>query len=269
MFKAIGRFFRALGYLFTGRIDKFTSTLRSNPAVMAATFDGIISDKKNRINAYKDAIATMMSQQENRKNKLEQLTSEVQKLERLKAGAIAAAKKIVAQHGDTAAAQSDPSYAKHQSAYKDFSSTLSEKEQRVIELENQINQSNDLVNNHKRQIEGLLRDLETVKNEKSETIADVISSKEQQKINDMLTGISEDRTGEELGRMREMRNKAKANAQISSEISGLDAKKQESDYLDTLEGEAANDEFAAALGISDTPARVKATANVAETQLPE
>ena len=46
MFKAIGRYFRALGYLFTGQIDSARKVLNQNPAVVQATFDRIIEEKK-------------------------------------------------------------------------------------------------------------------------------------------------------------------------------------------------------------------------------
>ena len=47
MFRAIGRYFRALGYLVTGRIDKARQTLMANPNVMRATYDQVIHDKTN------------------------------------------------------------------------------------------------------------------------------------------------------------------------------------------------------------------------------
>ena len=60
MFKAIGKYFRALGYLLTGRINKMSETLRQDPNVMAASYDKIIDDKKASINQYKDAIGKML-----------------------------------------------------------------------------------------------------------------------------------------------------------------------------------------------------------------
>jgi len=53
-----------------------------------------------------------------------------------------------------------------------------------------------------------------------------------QKIADMFTGISEDRTTQELERMREVRTRAKAGARISTELAGMDAKKSENEFLE-------------------------------------
>ena len=57
MFRAIGRYFRALGYLLTGRVDQARRAVSTNPAVVQATFDNIIQEKKKRLSQYKDASA--------------------------------------------------------------------------------------------------------------------------------------------------------------------------------------------------------------------
>ena len=66
----------------------------------------------------------------------------------------------------------------------------------------------------------------------------------------MMTGLSEDRTGEELRELRELRNKAKANARISREVAGLDTKKAEDDFLAYAQADAAEDEFDALIGLA-------------------
>ena len=64
MFRAIGRYLRAFGYLITGRIDAARQELSRNPYVVQATFDRIIQEKRNRIQQYKDAVSRMIAQQE-------------------------------------------------------------------------------------------------------------------------------------------------------------------------------------------------------------
>ena len=111
MFKAIGRYFRALGYLLTGRIDQARKTLELNPNVMRATYDQVIRDKKRRIHQYRDAVAGMISQEEKKKANLKTLTGEIEKIERLKEGAAAMARKVVARHdGNAEAIKQDPEY---------------------------------------------------------------------------------------------------------------------------------------------------------------
>ena len=83
MFGAIGKYIRAFGYLITFRINKASETLRMNPGVMSANYDRIIQEKRGRINQYKDAIASMITQEESKKQKLSALTAEIQKLEKI------------------------------------------------------------------------------------------------------------------------------------------------------------------------------------------
>ena len=95
MFRAIGKYFRALGYLVTGRIDKARKTLSTNPHVVQATYDRVVREKKARIQQYKDAVAKMIAQQEKKAHKLKTLTDDVNKLSRLKEGAAAKARILV------------------------------------------------------------------------------------------------------------------------------------------------------------------------------
>jgi hypothetical protein len=92
MFKAIGKYFRAVYYLMTFRVDKASETLRMNPGVMSANYDRIISEKKQRLNQYKDAVSAMIAQEESKKDKLRSITEEIGKLEKLRSGAAAKAR---------------------------------------------------------------------------------------------------------------------------------------------------------------------------------
>ena len=57
MFKAVGRWIKAIGYLLTGQIDSARKTLDTNPHVIRAKFDEIARDKTARIHQYKQAVA--------------------------------------------------------------------------------------------------------------------------------------------------------------------------------------------------------------------
>lgn len=268
MFRAIGRFFRAIGYLFTGKVDSAADSISNNPTVISATYDKVIQDKKKRLNEYKDAISAMIAQEESKKDKLSTLTEEVQKLEKLKAGAAARAKQLVEKyHGDVEAVKNDPEYLKCQSAFKDFSSTLAEKQQRALELEEDLKTLMKNVNGHKAQIQTLMRELDKIKEEKHDAVADILSATEEKQIADMVNGISNDKTNEELHRLREMRQKAAANARISRELAGMDSKKAESEFLEYAQKSAADDEFDALIGLSAKKESSESTA--AETKIPE
>jgi phage shock protein A len=269
MFRAIGRYFRALGYLMVGKVDRARQALSTNPDVVRATFDRVIQEKKNRIQQYKDAVGAMITQEEKKKSTLARLTEEVQRLQKLRDGAAAMARKVVERHnGDTEAVKSDPEYVKCQAAYKDFTSTLEEKEERCREIENDLKELTTTISGHKTQLESLLRDLEKIKEEKHSTVADMMTAKEEKEISDMLVGISNDRTSEELQEMRDIRERSKATARVSREIAGTDAKRSESEFLEYATKTVANDEFDALIGLSKKES--EATSETADkTRIPE
>jgi len=251
MFKAIGKYFRATWYLMTFRVDKASETLRMNPGVISANYDRVISEKRSRLNQYKDAIAAMIAQEESKKSSLRSLTTEIENLEKLRTGAAAKAKRLVEKYnGDNEAVKADPEYLKCQAAFKDFSSTLVEKRKRAEELDGDLKQLVANVSGHKTQIQSLMRDLEKLKEEKHDAVAEVLSAKEEKQIADMMTGLTNDRTSEELRELREMRSKAKAGARISRELAGMDATKMEADFLEYAQSSEADDEFDALIGLS-------------------
>jgi chromosome segregation ATPase len=267
MFRAIGRWLRAIGYLLTGRINKASETLRNNPTVIAATYDEVIRSKTQQINQYKDAIGKMVAQQEDKKAKLRQLTEDIQKLEKLKAGAASKAKALAQKLGSKEACEKDPEFVRCQSAFRDFSSTLEEKESHAKDLEQEIEDRGTHIANHETQIKSVLRDLDKIKEEKHDTVADVIAAKQEQEIGDMLSGLGEDRTAQELGELRELRKAAKAKAKVSTKLAGLDSKREEAEFLASVESSEANKEFDALIGFSDT--KEKQPAATVEHKLPE
>lgn len=255
MLGAIGRYLRALGYLVTGRIDSARRELSSNPYVVQATFDRIIAEKKARIAQYKDAVARLIAQQEQKAARVKQLTEDVNRLEQLKEGAAAKARSVVAQLKAQGLSQeqikTNEEYLKCMTAYNDFTSTAKEKSDHIAELEADVKQLGEGISGHKVQLQSLLRDIEKLKEESAATVADVITAKEEREIADMISGISQDRTGKELEELRDLRQQVKANARISREMAGTDTKMQEAEFLEYARTHVATSEFDKLIGLAD------------------
>ncbi len=270
MFNALSRLFRAVKYLFTGKVDEAADALSTNPTVISANYDRIVEEKRKRLNQYVDAVGAMIAQEENKKAKLTQLTEEIQKLEKLKSGAAARAKQLVDKYnGDANAVKNDPEYAKCQAAFKDFSSTLAEKQQRASELDEDMKQLATNVTNHKNQIQSLMRELDKLKEEKHDAVAEILSAKEEKQIADMVNGISNDKTAADLQRLREMRQKASASARVSREVAGLDSKRAESEFMEYAQQAASDDEFDALIGLSKDKDQTANDSPVRDTKIPE
>ncbi len=250
MFRAIGRLFRAIGYLFTGRIDEARKALMLNPHVMQANYDEIIRSKTVSLGTYKTAVAGLISQQELKIEKLKNSTVEINKLEQLKAGAAAKAKSVVASHnGNIEATKNDAEYVKCQAAYKDFSSTLDEKQKMVTELENDVRNLETTIQTHKNSMTTLLREIDRIKSEKYEAVSEVVASKQEKEIADMISGISEDKTSKELHDLREARRVARADARVSREVAGVTAKQSEDEFLSYAQSATSDNEFDKMIGL--------------------
>lgn len=241
------RFFRAIWYTLTGRAHEQADKLMENPEAVRGAFERIISDKMDNIQQYKQAIAQLIALVEKKKGSLKGLTEDVEKLEKLKTGAIQKAKATAAELQQQGVADEEikqnAEYVKCVTAYQDFNSTLEEKNARITELEVDIEDSQDKIDAHKNQISQIHRDLDKIKEEQSETVGDLIIAKQQEEIADLMSGISTDGTSEELSRMREIREKAKGRSIVAQELAGTDTRAEEEEFLAAAQSTAASDEF--------------------------
>ena len=108
--------------------------------------------------------------------------------------------------------------------------------------------------------------------EATEAVAEVITAKEETELADMLSGISQDQTSQELQEMRELRQNVRAKARISREMAGTDTKAQEAEFIEYARSVGANDEFEQLIGLADdfdsAPAASVADTGDTETRLP-
>jgi uncharacterized coiled-coil protein SlyX len=276
MFKAITRWFKAVGYLLTGQIDSARKVIDTNPHVIKAKYDEIVRDKISRIHQYKQAVAGLIAQEEKKIAKVKTLSEDVANLERLKAGALAKAKQTVESLKNSGKTQeqihADEDYKRCLAAFNDFSSTLAEKQDRITELEQDIADYRKNISDHKVQLQQLLRDVEKVKSEAADTVADVITSKQEKELAETLAGIAQDGTAEELQNLRDMRQELKAEAKVTRELAGTDTKAQEAEFLEYARQSQSTSEFDALIGLaSETEEKSKPSGKTGkkDTSLPE
>ena len=241
------RFFKAIWYTLTGRAHESADRMMENPEAVRGAYEDIVNDKKGNIQRYKQAIGQLIALVEQKKSAVKSLTDEVDRLEELKAGAIAKAQQTAAALQGEGLTQEETKqhaeYTRCVTAYQDFNSNLQEKTGRITELENEIEGAQADIESHKLQITNLHRDLDKIKTEQSEAVADLITAREQEEIADMLSGISTDGTSAELTRMREIREKAKARSKVAQELAGTDSKSEEEEFLTAARSSATSNEF--------------------------
>lgn len=253
---AIGRLFRAIGFLFTGNIDAFSNTLRRNPYAVQATFEDILKEKSSSIKQMMSAMALQMGRNEQQKLKLKEQGEKLAKTQRLKQGAAAKAKKIVAQLRDSGLndeqIKANPEYLAAQAQFSDFTSSEGSINEYIAELEGDIKERGEKIEGNKIKLQHMKRDYDKIKGEAGDTVADMISAQEEAEINRVFAGIEQDGSGAELQRMRELRHQVLAEAKISSELAGTDTLVQEAELLHYARNSEGTKEFEELVGLSSS-----------------
>ena len=242
MLKAISRWFSAVIAIFNGKVDSASEKLRSDPSAIKAEYTKVIEEKKNRLNTYKEAVGKIIAQKTQKMERLKTLTEEIEKFRKLESGAKAKAQKV-ASGRIKSEVEADPEYLRCRQAFADFSSTRNEKESHAEELDVDIKSLDERVADHKRNMETLVRELDKIKVEQHDAVAEIISAKEEQAIADTLSGISDDESANSLNNLREIRRNVKGQAEIAKQLSGLDNAKNEAEFLAEMQNSEANSEF--------------------------
>ena len=279
MFRAIGRWFRSLMHFVSGRVDNSRRALDTDPHAMRSQYDAVIREKTERIQQYKQAVAGLVHQQESKMAKAKELAKEVQRLEELKAGALAKAQSVVAKLTAAGASKdaihADADYQTCLGAYNDFSSTIAEKKARMGDHEGDVAEYGKRIKEHQVQLKELVREIEKLQAERSEAVADVISAKQERALADSLSGIAtNDGTADKLAELRSLRGELRAEARVSKELAGTEAKSQEADFLEYARKNANTSEFDKLIGLAsaaDAPVAAPAAseAKQAAQKLPE
>jgi len=257
MFSAIGRFFKAIGYLLTGRLDAKTKGLDEDPSVVRARYDELITRKRQAILQVRNAVAGVIRNVERKRGELQATNEDIAQKERLMNGAKAMAAKL-AKGRTREEAQQDMEFVKCMKAYQDFKSSLDILRQRREGLELDIEQTEKDAKGYEVQLQGLHRELQELTDERERSVADVAMARETRAASEALAGIGNDGTADDLRRLRETVAQAKAEAQVTSRMAGTDTARQEAEFLEMAGGIEAENEFLDGIFGAEKPAEVAA-----------
>ena len=193
------------------QLNEQEDRLIDNPEVIREAYEDIIRDKQGNIQRYKQAIGQLIALIEQKKSSLKKLNDDINKLEQVKEDAITKSKEAAVELKGAGLVDEEiknhPKYKGYIYSYNDFHSSIEEKQTRITKLEQEIQRAQNDIEEHKNSITALHRDLEKTKTEQSEAVADFITAREQEDINNMLSGISTEDVSEELRRIREIRER--------------------------------------------------------------
>jgi hypothetical protein len=258
----VARFFRALGWLFSLGFLKQAKKIEDKPEIFAMRYDEVIQGKAKAAQLIKNSLGGLIGQQESFKARLRDVTKEIMDLNTDKEGAEALMEERVKflrskGKGDEEILK-DSEFVQLQAAYNDAASTIEAKNLNVTDLETTINNLQEQIDNVTIQGQDLKREVERIKSEKHEAVASVTASKELDKVNEALAGISTTGTDNELAELREMRRTADGRAKASARLAGTDVSIQRDKLRKAAQGRVANKELLGKLGLKvSTPAALE------------
>ncbi len=215
-FSAIARLFRTVFGLAEGGTQRATdSLLTSSPDAIRNQFRKTQEDSIRDYNEMKSAVAELLTIRNSRAHDIEVMHKESDLLQSKMNGAIELYKKT----------QDEALRAK----YGELAEKRTALETKIDEFEVEVTKQKSLIEQYKSKLGKLQSSIEDLKREEAETVADIISSRKINELNSKLQGLSTDTQTKNLEAIRQARLTAKAQAQLSGDLSGdkvevLDAK---------------------------------------------
>jgi hypothetical protein len=176
-----------------------------------------------RYQGLRDAISEVEAVLEDKRHRLEKLNEEEDELLGKREGALNLAQQAQ-ESGDTAA------YEKHAVAFERFQVRVDEIEQTQERLRADVDETSKTMDRHMLQLTELQSEIEKLPEQKSEAIADFVSSKQIIELNDRLQGLESSIDRGPISAVLDANRKLTAKARISEKLAGTDVKLQDKEY---------------------------------------
>jgi len=197
---------------FTGSVDGIDAAFEMHRDTLVERYQGL-----------RDAISEVEAVLEDKRHRLEKLNEEEDELLGRREGALNLAEQAK-ESGDTAA------YEKHAMAFERFQTRIDEIEQTQARLKADVEETSKTMDRHMLQLSELQAEIEKLPEQKSEAIADFVSSKQIIELNDRLQGLESSIDRGPISAVMEANRKLTAKARISEKLAGTDVKLQDKEY---------------------------------------
>lgn len=264
------RLLYALYYYAVGWAIGAAKPIEKHPKVIEARFDRMLDKYRERLRVVKDAVGGIVALREQRKMDLDRLTTQKAECEETMEGAEAlaaeTAKKLKAAGKTDAEVQEDAEFKQYSAAYADAESSLQNVLASIDRTQRDIANYEQQANDHLLKLQEMQREMKTIEGEKYETLVDVSLSKQEQELNDMVSGFATDGIAKDRQELRDIRMKARGDAEVSRRLSGADVKLQQAKLRAAAHSARASNKLAAKLGLgtAQTAEKPAAVAPVAD-----
>lgn len=274
VFGAIGRLFRAILYTFAGDVSKWSEVWETSAGYIHAEYDDIEAEQKTDINQLTDAVAGLLDITRQKEERLTSLGNQIKDKQQKQVGARAKAEKrkqeLLGQGKTVDQIKADATMQKCLDYFNSFSSDLKILENEASTLEKEIEGHHAKLAKYETRLQQAHKELQNIKTERHETVADIKLSQQEQKVNEAMLGISESKTGERRQRMQDLRRQNRAKADIQSRMAGIATEDAEQEFLEFAAQDEASSEFFDSLGLSEPQAKAEETPKQeSESHIPE
>jgi len=108
---------------------------------------------------------------------------------------------------------------KYQDLFKEFSTQLLKAQEKIEINKAFVQQNTENIEKYKKQLILLQNKIDDLKSQEDQAVADITSSRQITKLNELLAGLSTDVNMQGIETIEEARKKALANAKLSTELS--------------------------------------------------
>jgi hypothetical protein len=231
---AIGSFFGGIGklgqsvlYILAGKSNRLGEVWAAHPDAIAGSYQDVISQKRDNVLRIKDAVAGIQALHDQKTLKMSDLVTEQEEDKEVQSAIIGELQDYtsvkLADGLSQADIETDIKYIELMSHYSDISDTVEQRQQRIDELDGDVETAGKDIDNYIAEIKSLNRDLENLKREADQAQADVVLAKEEQALSDLKSGLaSRDQGTEELKNLRSRVQKIKSGATVSKKVAGTE-----------------------------------------------
>jgi phage shock protein A len=228
-FSAIGRFFSRLFGLGEGALNNASDKmLTANEATIRAQFRKVRDTLVQNHSTVRNAVANLMAINEEKKQEIEHLTKLIKELETKKIGAVRKFK--------------ETNDVKYQDIFKEYSAQMLKAQEKLEANKGFVATNTENIEKYKRQLIILQTKIEELKTQENQAVADITSSRQVTKLNELLAGLSTDVNMQGIEAIEDARKKSLANAKLSTELSGTSKKEIDEELL--AAGSSMDEEFA-------------------------
>ncbi|BBH52038.1 PspA/IM30 family protein [Fluviispira sanaruensis] len=206
---SLGRFFSSAFGLAEGKTQRMADKMvTSNADAIRSQFRKTKEDWSKDYQEMREAVAELIRIREMKAEEVKKISRESEELQQKMAGAIELYKKNPDE--------------RYKAAYTQLADKSEKNEQRVKELEAEIIEQQQAIERYKVRLLELQTQIDSLNKEEAETVADIISSQKIKELNDRLSGLSVDSSSKNLEAIRNARQKSKAVAKLSTELTGAE-----------------------------------------------